>query len=283
LAKEVVIDDGEGAEDQQEFYDLLASYVDWYKPVGPTEKILVEKIATCIWRNKRALRYEVGAIRQNLDTLTDDYYDDKQKKRDDEIDRINYICCANIIEWQNNLERLENLHNEGKDLSEIYDWQDRYLWGAYEALILKGEERDEYTSNYMRRDYNKDILGQSPGPIRRFLNDQGYTDDQIWQDHFVLCETIRNVFLEQVFNQHIEKKRNKFRLSALKKSGSLPSPKELNNLIRYETSINRQMERDLKQLERLQRMRLGHRVLAQGDSETHGTPDIKFVQNESMS
>ena len=67
LAKEVVILEGDGAENPAEFDALLADLVDEFQPQGVVEETLVERIATCYWRLRRAQRYEVGAIRASLD------------------------------------------------------------------------------------------------------------------------------------------------------------------------------------------------------------------------
>ena len=86
LAEEVVITAGEGAEDKQQFSDLLTDLVTHFSPVGPLEEILVEKIAAAYWRQRRASRYEVGILRQKLDTMTHDYYRPDGRLTDAEID-----------------------------------------------------------------------------------------------------------------------------------------------------------------------------------------------------
>jgi len=66
LSKEVVIMHGEGAEDPDEFAALVQSLRDDRQPVGALELILVEQIAVCYWRLRRALRCEVGEIRRGF-------------------------------------------------------------------------------------------------------------------------------------------------------------------------------------------------------------------------
>lgn len=68
LAKEAVIRTGDGRESKTEFSTLLASLTKDLKPEGVLEEMLVEKIAVCYWRLRRALRCEVGEIRGTLDT-----------------------------------------------------------------------------------------------------------------------------------------------------------------------------------------------------------------------
>ena len=67
LAKEVVICDGDGVESQDDFDSLLADLYEELRPQGVIEETLVERVATCYWRLRRAQRYEVGIIRDSLD------------------------------------------------------------------------------------------------------------------------------------------------------------------------------------------------------------------------
>ena len=67
LAKDVVIDTPDAAERQSDFDALLADLIAGLQPQGIIEETLVERIATCYWRLRRAHRLEVGAIRGALD------------------------------------------------------------------------------------------------------------------------------------------------------------------------------------------------------------------------
>ncbi len=68
LAKEVIINVGEGAESQEEFDGLLLDLQAQLRPAGSLEEMLVEKIAVAYWRLRRAYRYEVGLIRASWTT-----------------------------------------------------------------------------------------------------------------------------------------------------------------------------------------------------------------------
>lgn len=65
LAKEVVIKTGDGKENPREFRHLMQRlHQDWQPVVA---EFLVEKIGTCMWKDRRALRCETGMIRLRLD------------------------------------------------------------------------------------------------------------------------------------------------------------------------------------------------------------------------
>ena len=69
LAREVVITAGDGEENLEEFHDLVEQLGISYEPVGVVEEILVQNIATSLWRKARVVRAENGEIRTRLDTL----------------------------------------------------------------------------------------------------------------------------------------------------------------------------------------------------------------------
>jgi hypothetical protein len=64
LGTALLITKGEGAEDPAEFEELLNALYDDYEPVGACEEMLVETIAVCCWRERRALRCEAGSVRR---------------------------------------------------------------------------------------------------------------------------------------------------------------------------------------------------------------------------
>ena len=63
LASALLVKKGGGAEDASEFEELLCALNQDLAPVGRLEEMMVEKIAVCWWRQKRALRYEALMIR----------------------------------------------------------------------------------------------------------------------------------------------------------------------------------------------------------------------------
>ena len=67
LAKEVVVGKGDGLERAEEFAKLVESLYAELQPQDAVEHVLVDRIAACYWRLRRAQRYEVGAVREGLD------------------------------------------------------------------------------------------------------------------------------------------------------------------------------------------------------------------------
>ena len=61
LADKAIIPD-DPQEDRAAFDELFRLLVIEHEPVGPTQRLLVERIAICYWRLRRALRYEADCI-----------------------------------------------------------------------------------------------------------------------------------------------------------------------------------------------------------------------------
>jgi hypothetical protein len=264
LAKEVVITDGEGVENQQAFDDLLNDLVKQRKPVGALEEMLVEKIAVSYWRQRRANQYEIGSIRKDMDTLTDDYYKKHSHKEDteilEEIDKLQNLIDAFEID----LKKLSHLYSKGANLEEIYD--ENIIW---ERL------RDEFYN------YTDDCL--TPKEIREILNTKDFSDERIWQEHIIICEDQINESQKTIEKLKKDKAKNKLNLQIIKKSAALPTKFDMDKLLRYETAIERQLYKAMNQLERLQRLRAGDHVPApvQVDLNTLGSGDVNISNKDS--
>jgi hypothetical protein len=60
-----------GAENAAQYDELMDTLRSDLAPKGALEEILVEKIAICLWRLKRALRCEAGVVkRQNMPSMS---------------------------------------------------------------------------------------------------------------------------------------------------------------------------------------------------------------------
>jgi hypothetical protein len=256
LAKEVVITIGEGAENPEEFNALLRDLSTQLKPEGMLEDVLVEKIAVSYWRLRRAYRYEVGLIRQELDTATDKFYSktnyggDKKNKTDEEIEQQIAQEKEGIEYWEKDKKDLTVLHDKNTPLEELYEWYDN--WNAlYEKISdLVPDEALDSDEEWIRQ-------------LREYLNNKlDWSDDQIWQAHIELCDEKAKHHKEQVLTLEKEKEKNKLKLQVLRKLGNIPSKDELDRLLRYEGAIERQFYKAMNQLERLQRMRSGESVPA---------------------
>jgi hypothetical protein len=255
LAKEVVINVGDGAENVEQFSVLVQDLKTQLAPFGSLEEMLVEKIAVAYWRLRRAYRYEVGLLRNELDNAADDFYSktgwegEKFRKTDEEIDEEIDKTKDEIRDWKKDRVNLIRMYKQGKSLEDTYDWEENWyqLYDKHRSLF-SSEEQEK-------------IAG--PKEVREFLNkEQDWSDDDIWQALIEICDERIQHCEEQIEDLEKQKPKNRLKLQVIKKLGSIPKKDELDRLLRYEGAIERQFYKAMNQLERLQRLRLGDKVPA---------------------
>jgi len=249
LAKEAVITVGEGAESPEEFNALLTDLKTQLNPAGTLEEMLVEKVVVAYWRLRRAYKYEVGLIREELDTATEDFYSREYNKTDEEIDQEIKQNKEDIESWAQDKKDFNKMRKKGRPLEEIYDWDDNWEWLEEKVqYLVAGDE-----------DYD----GFDPESLRKSLNNHAdWSDEQIWEAHTELCDEKIDEYKKEIADLEKQKQQNKLKLQVIKKLGNIPSKDELDRLLRYEGAIERQLYKALNQLERIQRLRLGDNVPA---------------------
>lgn len=126
LAKEVVINEGEGAESREEFDALWADFVDYYKPANIMEEMFVETIAVCYWRKRRALRYETGIIQGQAGTVTNKNSVNEYYNVDVDIDQEIGQHQIQIREWRADLKELKKIYKQDEDLTKAYELD--HIW-----------------------------------------------------------------------------------------------------------------------------------------------------------
>jgi len=242
LAREVVVSVGDGAENSQEFDAMLLDLKDHFAPQGVLEEMLVEKIAVAYWRLRRAHRFEVGIIRDKLDNATDTYYEGSYNKAshksDKQIDKEIQKAEESRLEWQSDKKLFLQMSKDGKDLQEIYSFDVNWEW-LFDKITETLEE----------------ITYESPANLRMALNQAGWTDDDIWQSHIEVCDDAIEQHIQEIQNLQREKVKNQYSLQVLMKVSSIPAGLELDRLLKYEGSIEKQFYKALHELQRLQAAR----------------------------
>ena len=259
LAEEVVIDQGEGAEDKQQFNALLTDLVTQFSPAGPLEEILIEKIAACYWRMRRANRYEVGILRQKLDTMTDDYYAKNKKLTDVEIDAEIADKQASIKTAREQYRLFKGAGASGRDVATSYHLKKNWAW--LKKQFIDAENTVVYIPGGRFGSETEDST-MTPRQIHKKMLEKGCSEADIWEVHMGFCEMYVNKTTVEIKKLQKDKTDNQLRLQRIQKINSLPPKSEMDNLLRYETAIERQMYQAIRELERLQRLRAGDHVPA---------------------
>lgn len=258
LAKEIVITQGEGAEDQEAFDRLLEDLISYYQPQGVMEEMLVEKIAGGYWRQMRVHRCEAGAIRNQLDTLTEDYYYPKANKKDAQIDALIAEKQHQIDEWQKGLDMFQEAFDEGEDLARMNDWQDQWIWFYQTMLMAVYPGKLKIDIDNMVQTFIDDCKRESAcvsTQILKQLRQMNLNDEYIWRKHLDFARQRIKLFQLEIRKLEKEKAAHRLRIDALKRRKALPDACTLQTLLRYETAIDRQTMNAIGQLERMQKRR----------------------------
>jgi hypothetical protein len=234
FAKDLVINAGDGREDELEYHDLLAELKRDLAPFGRMEMLLVEKIAVNYWRLRRLLRYETGEIRGQLDdfreTALRSYYSGSYSSRQrPDLQFYNYNDDISDAEYQEQLYKVAGMQSSGFNLAEEK--------AALEYVLCWRLERDD--ALFSDKDYKaakKYVSGLSPqmqGKLRKEMLEEA----------------------EQVLAEMIEVKTWQVKFDRIHKAKSLPGAHNLNNIIKYENSLERSIFRNLAALKTLQENR----------------------------
>lgn len=252
LAKEVVIEVGDGKENKHEFDQLFEELVCHFAPQGPIERILVEKIAVSIWRYKRFIRAETGEIRKNTDSLESQIKENAIREQG--ILKLFPLCgqgkletITNVLILQDLLNLLEESSNELKDLYYFTDLTLKQLVfyfgrepGSIAALcLLHNWEFKEDAESLIEKDKDPSVIPEIESIVelvlKRFEQEKERVQSQL----------------------EIIQKRNELILSSQILSLNVPPIKIMDTFLRYESAITRQLYKALNELERLQRLRQG--------------------------
>lgn len=250
LAREVVIDAGDGQESREEFDSLLADLREQLQPAGVLEEILVEKIATSYWRYRRVVRHEVGLIRSELDRYQQDYYDPEEHKFDGNW-KTHHEVQAEIDQFREDIETFKDADDkEGEYVNpqkvEEYGW-DIDLNSYYKDLANSSDQIAWQESFRGEDGFRIDV-------IHAWLLKNGWTPQKIKGEFIRIAETRIKTKQDELGKVKAEDEK---RLSQIAKVRGLALGDSSEKLIRYEGSILRQFYRAMHELERLQKSRQG--------------------------
>jgi hypothetical protein len=240
-------------ESRVEFESLLKGLRDYLQPVGTLEIIFVDKLAALLWRQRRSLIAEGAEIRKGKEFIEWDW---AQHQRED---------AAKIKPFIDGLMRKMTNHI-----------------ALETCLDLLGELKEGVEENGFDPEYDKKILAKlygdyptmdwQPTLFNSYLLCAGaanFPEEERQQEGCASPQKCKDVFL-RVLKEEIERLdcykseqtavfTSRLEVESLRQN--VPDTAQLDRLLRYETSLERSIDRTLSQLERLQRMRLGQPVL----------------------
>lgn len=234
FANDLVINNGDGRENELEYHALFDDLQKDLAPVGRMEKMLVEKIAINYWRLRRLIRYETGEIRGRLDDfkesaidilLNNDFYSQPKLP----LEYYNYDDDISDAEYRAQLRRVALFNRSDLDLGNESAALEFVLRYRLDREDVEFREKDYVEA----REYVTGLSPQMRGKLRKELQREA---KQILDE----MKTVRNWQVN---------------LDRLGKAKSLPATHVINNIIKYESSLERSIFRNLATLKALQESR----------------------------
>ena len=261
LSKAAIIEDGDAKEDPREQEDLLEALWEDLAPEGAMEEFLVDRIANCVWRLRRAQRAEVGEIRRVADSAvmdaldsTDDRYELALEK--EEIGPPAIVgskrelvkTTLGIARIQRILDRMRALVEEQGTLTkdQLAEVIKIYGRGDGSFAVILSNIASMATRGLRAKDDEEP--GDEEPDTRRDILSPGVGDEVLLR--FIDAEIAS---LEDKAEMVVEKEGLELYATVL--SRQLPSDEVLGKILRYETAIDRQLHRASKELRELQAAR----------------------------
>ena len=248
-------------ESAAEFERLLKGLRSSLKPVGKAEEILVEKLAVLFWRYRRFLTAESAEIRRGTEFLE---WDQKCDGMNSAIETMNSSYDYDTGDYKSGLIRhivhppiLNRCIELLRELEE--NIRDRGFDPESDSTILAQlYSDDEHPNETVNSEYDDWLRTSEETEEER--QQHGYATPEECVSN--VLDAIKAEIKRLEAHSRCQKKVNSSRIALDKLRGFVPTdPQELERLLRYAASIDREIDRTLSQLERLQRIRMGQPVL----------------------
>jgi hypothetical protein len=243
-------------ESKSDFDSLLSGLRDNLRPEGMLEKILVEKLASLIWRYRRLLMAEGAEIRKGTEFFhleeTKRFEEEEVRVVNSEADRAGLFArISNPIILHRCVELLKTLE---------FSIQKTGFHSSSDIRMLSrvfGEFASSGGKHHIMHFYF--LCSQDADLPEEEREKKGRPSPAECRANFVQDLKTKINALESYGETQLEFEKPKKKLDAI--SRNVPDSPQLDRLLRYEASLERAFDRTLNQLERTQRMRLGQPVV----------------------
>ena len=239
LSSEVLVRGKHARESKREFRAFQERFWEHFKPVGPVEEILVNKVVNLGWRLRRVLKAESGEIALNVDR-------GRWRRSQSDAD----LC---LKDWEDRVSQLEkSAIGNGLLMHCLYEVRKR--------VEQEGELTEAAIQGLLK------VLGGEPNSMTKDLerlrshlqqNPEGLEPSALLEQALTAID--RKLETLELRKADCEK-REKMEEEARQAADILPSVEVLDRILRYETQLERKWYRALIHLEREQRRRLGESV-----------------------
>ena len=261
LSKAAIIEDGDAKEDPREQEDLLEALWEDLAPEGAMEEFLVDRIANCVWRLRRAQRAEVGEIRRVADSAVMDALDSTDDRYELALEKEE-IGPPAIVGSKRELVKTT------LGIARIQRILDRMRALVEEQGTLTKDQLAEVIKIYGRGDGSFAVILSNIASMAtrglRAKDDEEPGDEEPDTRRDILSPGVGNEVLLKLIDAEIASLEDKAEMVVEKEglelyatvlSRQLPSDEVLGKILRYETAIDRQLHRASKELRELQAAR----------------------------
>jgi hypothetical protein len=237
-------------EDPREFRDYYKRLLDELQPVGPLEEFEVEHIAICWLRLQRLWRYENAEVEAGRGEVA----------RRMEYGFYNPLFLSLHLSTQMSL--LRTAEKEAEARGQVSPELKAKIFSENVSLAVMWtsfEERAEKTAEKKRHEISIRIAEERKIPLSE-ANGLLFGDARSLPERkrFVAVETVREVI---GFLQHSWWNRSRMEVQNDCQRQLIPDACEVDKIIRYGSTFERQLSRSYDRLERLQRRREGESLL----------------------
>jgi hypothetical protein len=218
-------------ENSREYDELLADLCNDYQPVGRAEKFEVECITLCLWRLKRAARYETATTKVAMRDLA---------RR--EIERQESHCAKLSEEEDALILQLESAKSELEDNGVISEERKGKMFAA----------RNGFESMWPILESQAEVL------IKEYPHWEISETFTVEDRSCVLAMYTLEIAI--AFVKDLRHCRTEYVMGTAIDSHVIPGPEVLDRLLRYQTATERSLHRAIDRLERLQQRRKGEPV-----------------------
>jgi len=260
LSRDVVLPGMEEFEKIEDFQQMKESMEDYWQPEGVMEESLCEDLAIQWWRMRRLYRHESGSLKEQHENIKKFWYDTRTELRgfsDIPKEVLGIDAHKDDLRWHKEwLDIVDaSLKKRRKSLKLIFDDEDCLCmfsdWFEDYDRVEKAIDKRRNIPNCLDDDYEKFVV--------QTLQKAGVSIKEILE-YF-------KIHLEYQIKDIEGKLVDKLHQYEIKKEQILPSTVTNESFLKYEASIRRNIEKDIKLLLQLQAFRTGAMFKNQGNTD----------------
>ena len=250
LSRDVVLPGMEEFEKIEDFQQMKESMEDYWQPEGVMEESLCEDLAIQWWRMRRLYRHESGSLKEQHENIKKFWYDTRTELRgfsDIPKEVLGIDAHKDDLRWHKEwLDIVDaSLKKRRKSLKLIFDDEDCLCmfsdWFEDYDRVEKAIDKRRNIPNCLDDDYEKFVV--------QTLQKAGVSIKEILE-YF-------KIHLEYQIKDIEGKLTDKLHQYEMEKEQILPSTVTNESFLKYEASIRRNIEKDIKLLLQLQAFRTG--------------------------